>query len=193
MKGLQILLLSLLAMPTLASTFSDSEIIAMAREGAPDHITSRATIMKFDNGQFREIHKGKNNFTCMVISDPQGRYEPSCFNKEAMRSVFATYQFQMKQLYEGKTHEIVNQEIQDEFNKGRLPTAETGALVYMMSPHNKMFVPSIKKLVRTPVHHMYYYPKLANETFSLSGKSISIWQGYPHLTALIVVVAEAKP
>ena len=144
MKVLHILLLSLLAMPLLASKFSDSEIIAMASEGAPDDITSKATIMKFDNDQFRTIRKGKNNFTCMVISDPQGRYEPSCFNKEAMRSVFSTYEFQMRQLYEGKTHEVVNQEIQEEFKKGHLPTAETGALVYMMSPNNKMFIPSIK-------------------------------------------------
>lgn len=180
----------------LTSTFSielnDQQIISMASEAAPDNVTSNATIMKFADGKFHTIRTGSNNFTCMVVSNPNGRYEPSCFNEEAMRSVFPTYQYEMSQLYQGKNQETVNQLINSEFKKGKLPSAEHGALVYMMSPNNKWYDEKSNSLKPTPVHQMYYYPKLSNETFSLSSKDVFMWQGYPHLTALIVVVEEAK-
>lgn len=188
-----LLLSTLLAPHLFALEISDPKIIAMASEGAPNNVTSSATIMKFVSGEFQIIRKGDNNFTCMVISDPQGRYEPSCFNDEAMNSVFPTYQFQMKHLYLGKSHDVVNELIEDEFKKGNLPTADHGSLVYMMSPNNKWFNADINKLQPTPVHQMYYYPKLPEKTFSLSSKGVFMWQGYPHLTALIVVVEESKP
>ncbi len=193
MRILVILLYTLLAPRVFALEPLDAKIITMASEGAPDNITSSATIMKFVDGEFQAIRKGVNNFTCMVISDPQGRYEPSCFNDEAMRSVFPTYKFQMKHLYLGKSHEVVNRLIEAEFKRGSLPTAESGALVYMMSPNNKAFNPMTKKLELTPIHQMYYYPKLSDKTFSLSSKTVFMWQGYPHLTALIVVVGVSEP
>ena len=188
MKNLMFVLLLILSAPLFAQESSNKSVIAMASEAAPDNVTDNAAIMKFQNGDFYTIREGKNNFTCMVISDPQGRYEPSCFNEEAMRSVFPTYQYQMAMLYKGKSHAEVSALIESEFKKGNLPTAEHGALVYMMSPNNKGFNPETKALEPTPIHQMYYYPKLTNKTFSLSSKGVFMWQGYPHLTALIVVI-----
>lgn len=179
--------------PLFAQEYSNKDVISMASEGAPNNVTDEAAIMKFENDDFHIIRKGKNNFTCMVISDPQGRHEPSCFNEEAMRSVFPTYKYQMEMLHKGKSHDQVNSLIELEFKKGNLPTAEHGALVYMMSPNNRWFNPTTKTLEPTPIHQMYYYPKLSNKTFSLSSKNVFMWQGYPHLTALIVVVPGSAP
>lgn len=193
MKNVLFLVLSLWIGNVQAAEFSDERIIGMASEGAPKHITSGASFMKFEAGKFRSIKKGKNNFTCVIISDPNGRYEPSCFNEEAMRSVFPSYELNMKLLYEGKTYEFANKELMKEFEKGRLPSAEHGALVYMMSPNNRGFNPNTKILKSTPIHQMYFYPKLSDETFSLSGERVFLWQGFPHLSALIVVVNEVTP
>lgn len=188
MKLMSLIVFSLWFSPAFSLEADDEKVIAMASEGAPDNVTANATIMKFREGKFHTIREGENNFTCMVISDPQGRYEPSCFNEEAMRSVFPTYQFQMKHLYQGKLHAEVDKLIEHEFNEGNLPTAEHGALVYMMSPNNLGFNPATNQVEATPVHQMYYFPKLADETFSLSSEGVFLWQGYPHLSALIVMI-----
>ena len=180
----------MLATPLFAQDISNSQIISMASEAAPKNVTAEATIMKFSNGVFHTIREGSNNFSCMIISDPQGRYEPSCFNEEAMRSVFPTYEYQMTKLYLGKSHEEVYKMMEIEFKKGNLPAAEHGSLVYMMSPNNKWFNPNTNTIEPTPVHQMYYYPKLSNRTFSLSNENVFMWQGYPHLTALVVVIDE---
>ena len=167
---------------------SNEQEIIRASEGAPLNVTAEASFMAFKGGKFNVIKKGKNNFTCMVISDPNGRYEPSCFNEQAMRSVYPAYELNMRLLYEGKTYKQADAEIKSSFDRGILPSAEHGSLVYMMSPNNKMYSPKRKTLFETPVHQMYYFPKLSNETFSLAGKIVYTWQGFPHLTALIVEV-----
>lgn len=169
-----------------ASALTDEERqeIKYASEGAPSNVTDNASFMKFEDGQFKLFKKGSNNFTCLVVRDPKGRFEPSCFNQEAMRTVFYTYQFHMAKLYSGHTE----QQAMAAIAKAHLPVAETGSLVYMMSPNNKMYNYKKEKLGTTPIHHMYYFPKLPNETFALGKGSPRLWQGYPHLSALIVVI-----
>ena len=70
-----------------ALTALEEAEIAAASEAAPSHITGNATFMIFREGRFETISKGTNNFTCLVMRNPQGRFEPACLNEEAMSSV----------------------------------------------------------------------------------------------------------
>lgn len=170
-------------------TQSDLEEIEHASEGAPVHITDKATFLKFEQGKFSVIKKGSNNFTCFVVREPKGRYEPACLNEQAVRSILPAYELHMKLLHEGVSYKDTHTALDEAFKKGKLPAAETGSLVYMMSPHNKFYYKG--KIYPTPIHHMYFYPKLDNEVFSLKGGPVSLWQGFPHVTALIVAVPPA--
>ena len=169
---------------------TDSQEILLASEGGPEHITSDASFMKFENSKFVYIKRGKNNFTCLVMREPKGRYEPACLNAEAMRSVFPTYQLNLNLLYSGHSYEETYQEIEKRFKESKIPTAEAGALVYMMSPNNLRYIPSSDSLIKMPPHQMYFFPKLANETFSLEGGPPWLYQGFPHMSVLIVVPNE---
>ncbi len=160
--------------------------IAQASEAAPSHITNDATYMDFKDGRFVKIKTGKNNFTCLVVHEPKGRFEPSCFNDEAVRTILPAYEMHMKLLYQGLSYEKTYEALDKAFKNGKLPTAETGALVYMMSPNNKFYHDG--KLSHSPVHQMYFYPKLEDKVFSLGEGPVFLWQGFPHLSALIVTV-----
>ena len=166
--------------------------IRHASEAAPAHIAESASFMIFKEGKFHLTKEGTNNFTCMVIRDPMGRFEPSCFNEQAMGSVFHTYEMQMRLMDEGKSNEETLLAIGRAFEQGILPTATIGSLVYMMSPNNKFYNHTSHTLGKSPTHQMYYYPKLDDNTFSLKDGPAILWQGFPHLSALIVVVENGQ-
>lgn len=177
--------------PVISAEHSVETEIAAASEAAPAHITEEASYLVFEHGSIRTIRNGTNNFTCLVIRDPQGRFEPACLNEEAMRSVFPTYELEMKLLFAGIPPLEVRRHLSDAYDAGTIPTAESGALVYMMSTNNLNFNATTEILAPTPVHQMYYFPKMPDETFSLKGElPVRLWQGYPHLSALIVDIAE---
>lgn len=162
--------------------------IQQASEAAPLHITEHASFMTFTNGEFRLIKSGSNDFTCLVVREPNGRYEPACFNQPAMNSVFYTYQMHMKLMYMGYDAKQTYQKLALAFEGGQLPLPETASLVYMMSPNNETYDQHKKVLKKGMRHHMYFYPKLAYNTFSLAPQGPSLWQGFPAMSALIVKV-----
>ncbi len=188
MKLLPYLLFLLL--PSIGHSFNvgDAKTIKNASEAAPEHITSAATILKFTGTEFIPIQKGTNNFTCFTVTEPKGRFEPACLNKEAMRSVFPTYALHMKLMYKGFSYTETSKKLGAAYKKGEIPTAETAALVYMMSPNNIVYDPKTDAVRPFPTHQMYFYPKLENETFSLKKGPPWLWQGFPHMSALIVYV-----
>ena len=187
---MKIVAMVLLVFSGLAFGESDTQEMLLASEGGPDHITDDASFMKFENGKFVYIKRGTNNFTCLVMREPKGRFEPACLNAEAMRSVFPTYQLNLNLLYSGHSYDETYQEIEKRFKEGQIPTAEAGALVYMMSPNNRRYIPSSDSFVNMPPHQMYFYPKLTNETFSLKSGPPWLYQGFPHMSVLIVVPNE---
>lgn len=187
MKALLALIL-FAAQPALSLSDQDNAEIKFASEGAPKHITENASFMKFENNKFVRIVKGKNNFTCLVVREPKGRFEPSCFNEQARRSILPTYELHMSLLVKGFSNKEVYTKIGLAFDKGELPGAETGSLVYMMSSNNRTSILESGKFYPTPVHQMFYYPRLKDEVFSLKGSTSSLWQGFPHLSALVVAL-----
>ena len=172
-----------------ASSNDHAQEIRNASEAAPKHVTENASYLKFEDGKFVLIKKGSNNFTCFVVHDPNGRFEPSCANEQATRSVLPAYEMHMALLYEGLSYEQTYQALQEAYDRGDLPSAETGSLVYMMSPNNQIYDSDLGSIRPTPVHQMYYYPKLSDETFALGDGPPRLSQSFPHLTALIVDVS----
>jgi hypothetical protein len=192
MKTLIGLCLFFCALQAHALTEQEQREIAEASEAAPAQITRDASFMIFRNGHFERIRAGTNNFTCLVMRDPAGRFEPACLNAQAMASVFPTYEFHTARLYEGATQETVMSEIKSRFDAGKLPSAAVGALVYMMSARNGRYDARGERVATISPHQMYFMPKIPNEWFTLArGPGPSLWQDYPHMSCLIVPVAAA--
>jgi hypothetical protein len=156
-----------------------------AKEGAPPHITDNASYFVWKNNNFTEVIKGSNEFTCLVLRDPQGRYEPSCLNEAAMKSVFPVYLYQTQALYEGKSIHEIYAEIEAHANTERFPVPEPGALVYMMSPKNKFYNHWDNKLIDIEPHIMLYYPTLKAESLGFTTQGLpGFYDEYPHLSVI---------
>ncbi len=183
-------LVSLAAMVD-AMTVEEKQEITYASEAAPKHITDSASFVMFRGEIFKTIKKGSNNFTCLVLRNPNGRFEPACLNKQAMETVLPTFEYHTARLYAGVSTKQVMDEITKKFEADELPTAETGALVYMMSPNNRAYIEESAELISFPPHQMYFMPRLSADVFSLEDSTFSpgspwLFQEYPHMTSLIV-------
>lgn len=183
-------LVSLAAMVD-AMTVEEKQEITYASEAAPKHITDSASFVMFRGVTFKTIKKGSNNFTCLVLRNPNGRFEPACLNKQAMETVLPTFEYHTARLYAGVSTKQVMDEITKKFEADELPTAETGALVYMMSPNNRAYIEESAELISFPPHQMYFMPRLSADVFSLEDSTFSpgspwLFQEYPHMTSLIV-------
>ncbi len=160
--------------------------IALAKEAAPVHITKDANFMIWEENKFVFKIKGDGDFVCLVLRDDKGRYEPSCLNQSAMKSVLPIYEFQARELYKGKSINEIYQKISEKVASGEFPKAEPGALVYMMSPKNKFYDHFNNKLMDITPHVMLYYPKLKQESMGFNGQDglPMMYDEYPHLTVV---------
>lgn len=154
-----------------------------AAEGAPPHITDKASYLKWKDGKFVEKITGSNGFVCLTLEDKQGRFEPSCLNQAAVASVLPVYELQTRMLEQGKSIQQIHGEIDKQFKAGRLASPEPGALVYMMSPRNKYFDHFSQKLLDIEPHVMLYIPKVDAKNLGFNGKGglPSYYDEYPHL------------
>ena len=174
-----------------AMTDEEKQEVNFASEAAPNHITDSASFIIFRDGKFHTIKEGNDNFTCLVMRNPNGRFEPACLNKPAVESVLPSYEYHTARLYDGLSQAQVMSEMAKKFDMGELPTAKTGALVYMMSKNNRAYLEDMQKLISFPPHQMYFMPRLSSDVFSLSDSTFSpgspfVFQEYPHMTSLVV-------
>lgn len=173
-----------------ASPLSPHEQMSAAKHAAPPHITNKASYMVWVDGAFKLQVEGSNGFNCMLLTDPQGRYEPSCFNMEAMRSVFPVYDYQTRMLYKGMPYAEIVANIAQKAELGEFPQAKRGGLVYMMSTQNKWHHHGQGKTYEVPPHLMFYFPTIEPETmgFTESFGQPGLMREYFHLSTLMVMM-----
>ncbi|MEX0297472.1 MAG: hypothetical protein AB3N28_00275 [Kordiimonas sp.] len=175
-----------------ANQLSPAEQILAAKQAAPQHITNEASYMVWIDGAFKQRIEGSNGFTCLLLTDPQGRYEPSCLNQEAMRSVFPVYAYQTKMLYQGLDYAQITANVKQKAILGEFPQAGHGGLVYMMSEENKWHHHGQEKTYKVPPHLMFYFPAIEPETmgFNKNFGQPSLIREYAHLSTLMVMMPQ---
>ena len=163
--------------------------IEMAKEAAPEHVTADASFMVWEDGRYVLKLRGTNGFTCMVVRDVHGRYEPSAFNEAAMKAVLPVYEFERRALEKGSSWSDIHDAIREKVVEGEFPEVDPGALVYMMSPKNKYFMWGDGKLIDIAPHVMLYYPRLNESTLGFNGKDglPMFYNEYPHLGVVHVL------
>ncbi|WP_462163728.1 hypothetical protein [Pseudoalteromonas xiamenensis] len=174
-------LLTLLLIST--KLFAYTGEIQDAREGAPAHISAKASIMTWNDGKFAVAEQGENDFVCLVLRDEQGRFEPSCLNRAAMTAIFPVFEYQTQMLSKGIHIEQIYKKIEEKYQSGEFLTPEAGALVYMMSPRNKFYDHFNQRLMEVKPHIMLYTPRLDPAQLGLNNKDglPGYYNEYPHL------------
>lgn len=192
MKILTLTLFSWLCTATSASALvlPYEQQIEAAKTAAPAHITDNASYMVWTGSTFKKIIEGTNNFTCFLLTDPKGRFEPSCLNEEAMRSVFPVYAYQTRMLYAGQAFLSIIDDIARKARDGEFPAAGHGGLVYMMSQENKWYSHREGRSYDVPPHLMFYYPTLSLESFGFTEDfgQPDLTQEYPHLSTMMLMM-----
>ena len=183
-----------LSIKSLAQPLASDDQIAWAKKAAPENITDKASYLALEknsnSGLWEYVKKiqGDNNFTCLLLTDPQGRFEPSCLNEQAMKTVFPVYQFQTQSLYAGISIQDIDNSILEMVNKGKLPKPTHGELVYMMSNDNKWYDHVEKVMTFPPPHLMFFQESMDDGIYNLSDSVslVKLSHPYPHLSVLII-------
>ena len=164
---------------------SNSELLT-AKQGAPAHISDNASLMVWEDGEYKTKVKGSNEFSCLIWADEQGTFEPSCFNAAAIEAVLPVYQYQRKMLEKGMKIEDIHSNIAKKAETGHFPSPQPGAVVYMMSKQNKFYDHFGNRLVNVKPHLMLYSSKLNAESLEFNGKEglPGFYSDYPHLSVI---------
>jgi hypothetical protein len=118
--------------------------IALARSAAPESISSNAEILILTRRGFETAVKGTNGFVCMVARSWSANIEapdfwnpkvrvPICYNALAARSQVAVTIKRTEVALAGGSRAQVFDAIKAAIDSKELPTAEPGAMSYMMS------------------------------------------------------------
>jgi hypothetical protein len=149
----------------------DAEI-ALARSAAPESISGEAKILVLGRHGYETAIEGKNGFVCVVergwmspadapeFWNPKLR-GPICFNPPAVRSVLPTTIMRTEMVLAGKTKNEIVEGNKEAFEKGELPSLESGAMSYMMSKNAYLTDNGGHNLA----HLMFYTPPLEGKAW----------------------------
>jgi uncharacterized damage-inducible protein DinB len=163
--------------------------IALARSAGPPAVGANATVLVLQrDGSYDVAAHGTNDFVCFLgraWTGPapvrSGRrllgrnhldpavVAPQCFNSLAVSSVLEWHKMTTRLLFEGRTTEEVEDVVQAALKSGQLPIPVSGAMSYMLSPHQQLGNP----VGRFRPHLMFYTPYASSfERFGTKGLSM---------------------
>lgn len=159
----------------------------LAKEAAPPDVSDKATIMVLGADGYTVASKGSNGFTCLVFHERPDSLEPTCYDAEGSRTLLKADLFADTLRRRGKSPTEVTREVDAAFASGRLKAPQHPGLIYMLSPHNRVFEPDENKVIPVPGHLMFYAPYATEQT-------VGTGKGAPHVVnagkanALMIVV-----
>jgi hypothetical protein len=118
--------------------------IALARSAAPESISHDAEVMVLGPHGYETAAQGKNGFVCLVqrswmssMDDPEfwnsTIRSPICVNPPATRSFLPLIIKRTELVLAGRSKTQMFEDMQAAVDRKDLPTAETGAMSYMLS------------------------------------------------------------
>jgi len=172
--------------------------IALARSAAPESVSANAEILALTLRGFETVVKGTNGFVCMVArswsaeyDDPDfwnpGVHAPICYNALAARSQVAATIKRTETVLAGGSKAQVREAVKSAIERGELPTAEAGAMAYMLS--RQQYLSESDGAWRP--HLMFFMPDTDPKRWGAGRGSLPIMgieQPDEHLTVFLVPV-----
>jgi len=159
-------------------------------EAAPPDVVEHATIYILAAGGYQKRRDGTNGFSCLVLRERPDTVEPECYDAEGSATLLKADLFLEKQRAKGRNDEAIRKEIAAGYRSGRFKAPSKPGIVYMLSPHNRVFDPESKKVISFPGHLMFYAPYATAKTVGGGkGAPYIVHPGEPD--ALLIVVPAA--
>jgi hypothetical protein len=160
--------------------------IALAESAGPP-VAADATIYVLGPKGYTKARDGRNGFTCLVSRQRPDTLEPECFDAIGTASVVPVRIFVEEQRAAGAAEARIEAMVAEGYTSGRFKAPAKPGLVYMLSPHNYVFDPERKQVIRFPGHLMFYAPYATQKDVgSGPGAPYIVAPGTPH--ALMIVV-----
>jgi hypothetical protein len=156
--------------------------IQLAMSAAPPEIARHATILVLGPTGYVTARTGTNGYTCLVERQYVETLEPSCYDAEGSVTTLLARTYREELRAAKVPEEEIEPRIDDRYKAGFFKAPGKAGLVYMLSPHNKVYNDRTKKVVRAPPHLMFYAPYATQ-------KDIGEFVG-PHMP---YVVLEGRP
>ena len=156
-------------------------------EAGPQDVVAGATIYILTKSGYEKTRTGTNGFSCLVLRERPESLEPECYDAEGSATTLLTDLYLEKERAKGRADVDIKKEIAAGYKSGRFKSPRKPGIVYMLSPHNRVFDPESKQVVSFPGHLMFYAPYATAKTVgSGRGAPYIVSPGEP--TALLVVV-----
>jgi hypothetical protein len=163
--------------------------IELALSAAPRSVSNNATIYVFGKKGYRIAREGTNGFHCLISRERLDTLEPECFDAETGATSMQTVLFREVERAKGRGDDEINAEIAAGYETGRFKAPAKPGIIYMTSPHNRVFDPERGQVIPFPGHYMFPAPYMTYKDLGASageGLPYLVDEGKP--TALIIVV-----
>jgi hypothetical protein len=139
--------------------------IQLAMSAAPSEISRHATILVLAPNGYVTARTGTNGFTCLVERQYLETLEPSCYDAEGSATTLQA-RVHLEELRAAKiSEEEIERRINDRYKTGIFKAPRKPGLVYMLSPHNKVYNDRTHKIIHAPPHLMFYAPYATQKDF----------------------------
>jgi len=154
---------------------------------APADVVKDATIYVLGPKGYEVGRRGTNGFSCLVLRERVDTLEPECYDAEGSRTTLLADLFLEAERAKGRNDDAIRKDIAAGYKSGRFKAPQKPGIVYMLSPHNRVYDPDAKKIISFPGHLMFYAPYA-------TGKTVGSGKGAPYIVhpgepdALLIVV-----
>ena len=132
--------------------------IELARGAAPKAVSDKATVYVLTPRGYEKAINGTNGFTCLVSYEGPGSLEPECYDTEGTRAVIPVRLWQEKLRIQGKDDVEIKRATAAAYASKKFRVPRRAGIVYMLSPHNRVYDPDSKQVIASPPHLMFYAP-----------------------------------
>lgn len=139
--------------------------VELALGAAPPDIARHATVLVLGPRGYVTARTGTNGFTCLVERQLLQTLEPSCYDAEGSATTLLARMF-LEELRAAKVPEQeIARRIDDKYKADVFKAPRKPGLVYMLSPHNRVWNDRTDKVIHVPPHVMFYAPYATQKDF----------------------------
>lgn len=161
--------------------------MSFIHEAGPADVVAGATIYILTKSGYEKTREGTNGFSCLVLREHPDTLEPECYDAEGSATTLHADLYLEKERSKARDDDAIRKEIAAGYKSGKFKAPSKPGIVYMLSPHNRVFDPESNQVINFPGHLMFYAPYATAKTVG-SGKGAPYIVSPGEPTALLIVV-----
>ncbi len=166
----------------------------LIREAAPEDVVDQATIYILRKTGYEKARSGRHGFSCLILRERPDTLEPLCYDAEGSSSTLKADLYLEQERAKGRKDEEIRRDIARGYKTGRFRAPRKPGIVYMLSPHNRVYDPDSKRVISFPGHLMFYAPYATASTVGKGkGAPYIVHPGEPDALLIVIPANRSHP